>query len=270
MQVLKPFICVIEKIEQLFNNFLWGGSASSKKIHWAAWNKITLPSSEGGLDIRGLGDMFEAFSMKLWWRFQTCNSSWSKFMKAKYCYGRIPRYTQPKRHDSQTWKRMLACCPVIEQHMRCKIGKGELFFWHDCWMDDEPLINHFPAFSSSMTQVCYFFNNNEWDVDKLNTMLSEKMVAEILKIPFNTSSTDMAYWVPTSDGDFTTKSKHNCQIAAGGGLFRDHTSTMIFGFSENFGPYNSLQAELMALHREKKTRLQIISQIKGICTKTYM
>ncbi|WRX13590.1 Reverse transcriptase [Theobroma cacao] len=92
------------------------------------------------------------------------------------------------------------------KHMRWKIGKGELFFWHDCWMADEPLINCFPAFSSSMTQVCYFFNNNEWDVDKLNTVLLVEMVAEILKIPLNTSSTYVAYWVPTSDGDFTTKS----------------------------------------------------------------
>ncbi|EOX99578.1 Uncharacterized protein TCM_008287 [Theobroma cacao] len=172
----------------------------------ATWNKITLPSSEGGLDIKGLEDVFEAFSMKLWWKFQTCNNIWSKFMRAKYCYGRIPGYTQPKRHDSQMWKRMLACYLVTEQHMRWKIGKGELFFWYDCWMGDEPLINRFPVFSSSMTQVCYFFNNNEWDVDKLNTMLPEEMVVEILKIPFNTSSTDVAYWVPTSDGDFTTKS----------------------------------------------------------------
>ncbi|EOX93822.1 Uncharacterized protein TCM_002766 [Theobroma cacao] len=57
-----------------------------------------------------------------------------------------------------------------------------------------------------MAQVCYFFNNDEWDVDKLNSVLPEEMVAEILKIPLNTSSTNMAYWVSTSDGDFTIKS----------------------------------------------------------------
>lgn len=43
-------------------------------------------------------------------------------------------------------------------------------------------------------------------MDKLNTVLLEEMVAEILKIPLNTSITDVAYWVPTLDGDFTTKS----------------------------------------------------------------
>ncbi|EOY08794.1 Uncharacterized protein TCM_023960 [Theobroma cacao] len=44
-------------------------------------------------------------------------------------------------------------------------------------------------------------------------------------------------------------SKEAFQNAASGGVLRDHTSTMIFGFFENFGPYSSIQAELMALHR---------------------
>ncbi|EOY32248.1 Uncharacterized protein TCM_039895 [Theobroma cacao] len=44
-------------------------------------------------------------------------------------------------------------------------------------------------------------------------------------------------------------SKDAFQNAAGGGLLRDHTGNLIFGFSENFGPANLLQAKLMALHR---------------------
>ncbi|EOX95348.1 Uncharacterized protein TCM_004861 [Theobroma cacao] len=44
-------------------------------------------------------------------------------------------------------------------------------------------------------------------------------------------------------------SKDEFQNAAGGGVLRDHTGNLIFGFSENFGYQNSLQAELLALHR---------------------
>ncbi|EOY31736.1 Uncharacterized protein TCM_038852 [Theobroma cacao] len=101
----------------------------------ALWQHSTFPSSKGGLDIRSLNDVFEAFSMKLWWRFQTCTSLWTRFMRAKYCTGRIPRQIQLKLHDSQTWKRMLASCPVTKQHIKWQIGRGELVFWHDCWMD---------------------------------------------------------------------------------------------------------------------------------------
>ncbi|EOY06655.1 Uncharacterized protein TCM_021311 [Theobroma cacao] len=77
LQVLKPPVNVIEKIERLFNSFLWGGSTECKRIHWASWNNSTFPCTEGGLDIRSLKDIFGAFTTKLWWRFHTCNSIWT-------------------------------------------------------------------------------------------------------------------------------------------------------------------------------------------------
>ncbi|XP_017980994.1 PREDICTED: uncharacterized protein LOC108663020 [Theobroma cacao] len=135
--VLKPPICVIEKIDRMFNNFLWGGLAGTRHIHWSAWHKITLPSSEGGLDIRDQGDVCEAFSMKLWW---------------------------------------------------------------------SPLVNRFPLFASSMMRVSHFYDDGSWNVDKLNNVLPEDVVVEILNILIDPPNDDRAYWVPTSDGQFTTKS----------------------------------------------------------------
>ncbi|XP_017981034.1 PREDICTED: uncharacterized protein LOC108663047 [Theobroma cacao] len=155
-KVLKPPICVIERIDRLFNNFLWGGSAGTRKIHWASWHKITLPSNEGGLDIRGLGDVLKAFSMKLWWR------------------------NDAKHRDLGMYPNRVVWRAV--PHL------PKIFSWH------KPSAGEF----------------------KLNV-----------------------------DGS----SKHNRQSAVGGGHLRDHTGTMIFGFSENFGPCDSLQEELMALHR---------------------
>ncbi|EOY25448.1 Uncharacterized protein TCM_016754 [Theobroma cacao] len=103
LQVLKPPVVVIEKIERLFNSFLWGDSTTDKRMHWVAWYKLTFPCSEGGLDIRRLNDVSDAFMMKLWWRFQTCDGLWTNFLKTKYCMGQIPHYVQSKLHDSQ-WK----------------------------------------------------------------------------------------------------------------------------------------------------------------------
>ncbi|XP_017984357.1 PREDICTED: uncharacterized protein LOC108663638 [Theobroma cacao] len=57
-----------------------------------------------------------------------------------------------------------------------------------------------------MIRVYYFYDNGTWDVGKLNNVLPEEVVAEILKIPINPSNIDMAYWAPTSSGQFTTKS----------------------------------------------------------------
>ncbi|EOY14356.1 Uncharacterized protein TCM_033752 [Theobroma cacao] len=206
LQVLKPPVCVLERVNRLFNSFLWGGSAASKRIHWASWAKIALPVTEGGLDIRSLAEVFEAFSMKLWWRFRTTDSLWTRFMRMKYCRGQLPMQTQPKLHDSQTWKRMLTSSTITEQHMRWRVGQGNVFFWHDCWMGEAPLISSNQEFTSSMVQVCDFFTNNSWNIEKLKTVLQQEVVDEIAKIPIDTMNKDEAYWTPTPNGDFSTKS----------------------------------------------------------------
>ncbi|EOY17514.1 Uncharacterized protein TCM_042330 [Theobroma cacao] len=206
LQVLKPPICVLERVNRIFNSFLWGGSAASKKIHWASWAKISLPIKEGGLDIRNLAEVFEAFSMKLWWRFRTIDSLWTRFMRMKYCRGQLPMHTQPKLHDSQTWKRMVANSAITEQNMRWRVGQGKLFFWHDCWMGETPLTSSNQELSLSMVQVCDFFMNNSWDIEKLKTVLQQEVVDEIAKIPIDAMSKDEAYWAPTPNGEFSTKS----------------------------------------------------------------
>ncbi|EOY34748.1 Uncharacterized protein TCM_042328 [Theobroma cacao] len=169
LQVLKPPVCILERVNSL-------------------------------------AEVFEAFSMKLWWRFRTIDSLWTRFMRMKYCRGQLPMQTQPKLHDSQTWKRMLTSSATTEQHMRWRVGQGNLFFWHDCWMGDAPLISSNQEFTSSMVQVCDFFMNNSWNVEKLKTVLQQEVVDEIAKIPIDTMSKDEAYWTPTPNGDFSTKS----------------------------------------------------------------
>ncbi|EOY03267.1 Uncharacterized protein TCM_018055 [Theobroma cacao] len=165
LQVLKPPACVVEKIERLFKNFLWGDSTGNKRMHWTSWQ--------------------QSFSHPL----------------------RVIRgYVQPKLHDSMTWKRMIMSRIVTDLNMRWQIGEGQLFFWHDCWMGDEPLVNRFPSFSTSTTKVCYFFDKGKWDVDKLKMVLPDEIIGEIMKISIDISSVDVAYWVPTSDGQFSTKS----------------------------------------------------------------
>ncbi|EOX96782.1 Uncharacterized protein TCM_005953 [Theobroma cacao] len=204
--LLKPPVVVIEKIERLFNSFLWGDSTNDKRIHWVAWHKLTFSCSERGLDIWRLTDMVDAFSMKLWWRFYTCEGLWTNFLKTKYCMGQIPHYVQPKLHDSQVWKRMVRGREVAIQNTRWRIGKGSLFFWHDCWMGDQPLVTSFSHFRNDMSTVHNFFNGHNWDVDKLKLYLPINLVDEILQIPFDRSQDDVAYWSLTSNGEFSTRS----------------------------------------------------------------
>ncbi|XP_075673848.1 uncharacterized protein LOC142643189 [Castanea sativa] len=42
---------ILEGIDRVNHNFLWGTSDSVKKIHWVGWQKVTKPKDEGGLGL---------------------------------------------------------------------------------------------------------------------------------------------------------------------------------------------------------------------------
>ncbi|XP_073138455.1 uncharacterized protein [Henckelia pumila] len=84
-QVMQPPGTILQRFEMLCAKFLWGSKEGNRKIHWVAWKNICLPVSEGGLGIRRLKDSLTAFSFKLWFRFRSVESLWSKFLVARYC-----------------------------------------------------------------------------------------------------------------------------------------------------------------------------------------
>lgn len=51
--LFKAPACVIEELEKLRRNFLWGSSDVGRKISWIAWDKV-LSSKKGGLEIGSL------------------------------------------------------------------------------------------------------------------------------------------------------------------------------------------------------------------------
>lgn len=77
-------------METICANFLWGEADYGGKYHWVSWKKCCSPINKGGLGIRGIQDTVSAFSMKLWWQFQTGSSLWVQFMKSKYCFNVYP------------------------------------------------------------------------------------------------------------------------------------------------------------------------------------
>ena len=43
---------ILEGIDRVNRNFLWGTSEAAKKIHWVGWQKVTKPKDEGGLGLQ--------------------------------------------------------------------------------------------------------------------------------------------------------------------------------------------------------------------------
>ena len=70
MQCVALLVKILNSIERLSHNFLWGSFVSKKKIHLVTWKRITKPKREGGLGIQAAREKNIASLAKLNWRLQ--------------------------------------------------------------------------------------------------------------------------------------------------------------------------------------------------------
>ena len=42
---------ILDGVDRINRNFLWGSSDSAKKVHWVGWDKVTKSKEEGGLGL---------------------------------------------------------------------------------------------------------------------------------------------------------------------------------------------------------------------------
>ena len=59
---------ILDKMDKISRNFLWGSSDSRRKMHWVGWDKVTKPKVEGGLGIQTAKGRNMAYLSKLNWR----------------------------------------------------------------------------------------------------------------------------------------------------------------------------------------------------------
>nr|XP_027109237.1 uncharacterized protein LOC113729105 [Coffea arabica] len=94
------------------------------------WKDLCVPGEEGGMGFRRLEDIHDAFSIKLWWNFQSLSSLWATFMKAKYCAQVHPNLVHRGR-GSQVWRRMMEVRQLAESHIGWIGRSGSSNFWFD-------------------------------------------------------------------------------------------------------------------------------------------
>ena len=80
---------ILDGMDRVNRNFLWGSSETMRKIHWVGWQKVTKPKDEGGLGLQEANGRNTALLAKLNWRFHTEDDAlWVKVLKGKYCSNR--------------------------------------------------------------------------------------------------------------------------------------------------------------------------------------
>lgn len=66
-----------------------GKYGDHRKIHLVAWEKVTAPKREGGLELRSMRQANVAFLAKLGWRLLAePRKLWARVIRSKYCEGR--------------------------------------------------------------------------------------------------------------------------------------------------------------------------------------
>ena len=77
---------VLDGIDRVNRNFLWGSTEEKGKMHWVGWKKVTRAKEEGGLGLQTAKGRNTALLAKLNWRFHTEDKApWAKVLRMKYC-----------------------------------------------------------------------------------------------------------------------------------------------------------------------------------------
>ena len=58
---------VLEGIDRVNRNFLWGSSENNKKMHWVGWKKVTRPKEDGGWGLQAARGRNTTLLAKLNW-----------------------------------------------------------------------------------------------------------------------------------------------------------------------------------------------------------
>ena len=116
---------IIDGIDRVNRNFLWGSSKMARKVHWVGWEKVTQPKKEGGLGFQMVRGRNLALLAKLNWRFQTEGDSlWVKVLKGKYCNARrLSSSNRDKLPCSRIWSAMKKGSIVFQKGVRWTIGR---------------------------------------------------------------------------------------------------------------------------------------------------
>ncbi|GJW61150.1 RNA-directed DNA polymerase, eukaryota [Tanacetum coccineum] len=149
MSIFKVPKGILNSMEALRSKFFNGMDPSTKKITWAAWNKVLASKNNGGLGVSSFHALNRALLLKWVWRFISQDGSlWFRVIKALY----------GSSIDSHPVNLSSNWCSIIRE-LHFLAGKGFLFvthckkrigngrgsqFWFDTWLGDMPLKDLFP------------------------------------------------------------------------------------------------------------------------------
>jgi ribonuclease HI len=195
-------------LDRLTRNFIWGSSATKKKLHLVSWKKIAKPKADGGLGIMAAKPKNLALAAKLCWRFKSNpHETWVKVLKGKYLAGSKPR----KHAVSKIWTTILNGENICNKGTRWSIGNNcSLNFWTDRWLTLGTLrsLIHGPLnYGEENLCINNIFEGGSWYFHILSFIFPQHLELSIKAVPIRRDSIgeDSLIWNSSTNGDFDSK-----------------------------------------------------------------
>lgn len=128
-----------EDLNSMIGRLWWSQNGNENKIHWLAWEKLTLSKKQGGLEFRDLHLFNMAMLARQAWRLLvTPDSLCGRVLKAKYFPdGNILHY-RPGKGISYTWRSILKGVELLNEGLIWRVGNGEsINIWSDPWLSHD-------------------------------------------------------------------------------------------------------------------------------------
>lgn len=127
MNVFKLPKELCEEINNLLTRFWWSSGDGERRMHWFAWNRLSLPKKEGGLGFKDLEKFNLALLGKQVWRIlQHPDCLMAKILRNRYFHDTNILNATQKSRASYVWKSILEGRDLLRKGMRFVIGNGTM------------------------------------------------------------------------------------------------------------------------------------------------
>ncbi|CAL5441577.1 unnamed protein product [Camellia sinensis] len=201
-----------ESMNSMMSNFWWSGDSKSRGIHWAAWDKLTLPKMKGGLGFRDFRAFNKALLARQGWRLlKYPNSFVARFLKGIYFPSSDFWHASKGSRASWAWASLLEGHNILQRGSRWKISNGaSVKFWEDKWVataKDFRIKSPKPT-GCPISKVTDAINSttNSWNVGLLQSMISSSDVRNVCALPISFGNTeDAIIWYHDPKGLYQVK-----------------------------------------------------------------
>ena len=202
--------------------FLWNNSPHKSHQPLVSWKLVCQPSSLGGLGIKWLKLLNQAWMLKLAWRLlKEPQSLWVQVFKAKYFPNTNLFHTKAHLHSSWVWKNIHRSIPLMQQNLIWEVGNGQdILVWNDFWVGyfklKDYLLSNIPHGLLNI-KVSDLINLTtwSWNLVTISPFLSSDLLHKILAIPLPLNACpDQCHWRHTYNGIFSIKYAYNYLLSS--------------------------------------------------------